>query len=280
MYIIKNSYAKVNITLRVTSIRDDGYHNIYSLFSRINAAEKLHISSSSVSCDSVNTERMLIRGENIIIKALRIAREYGVDIPFLDISLYKNIPPGMGLGGGSGNAGAVLDFLGAKLPVSVVSKIGADVPFFCENCEAAIVHGIGDKVSPLPKLPLNTAIIVPKWNSITGNAYKLLDKYWLPQGGYPFDEYKAKEELEKIYSNLASIKNVGLLPNDFAPRLIEENELYEKLFRVFMDCGAIAWGITGSGSSVFALYSGNRFTSLFLDEIHAYNKFIDKVIMP
>ena len=279
MHIIKNSYAKINITLRVTGIRSDGYHNIYSLFSRINAAERLHISYSGVNYDIVNSENILIKGENIISKALRIAREWGLDIPFFDISLYKTIPPGMGLGGGSGNAGAILNFVGAKLPLHEISKIGADVPFFYENCEAAIVSGIGDKVDPVLKLSLNVAVIIPKWNSITGNAYKLLDEYWNSRGGFPFDEYRAKEELERIYSQLASGKHLGLLPNDFAPMLIDENPMYNEIFSIFNDLSANAWGITGSGSAIFVLYSDISFTSLLMNRIQTYNEYVDKVII-
>jgi 4-diphosphocytidyl-2-C-methyl-D-erythritol kinase len=279
MYIIKNSYAKINITLRVTGIRDDGYHNIYSLFSRINASERLRISTSNKNHDIVNSEGISIKGENIVTKTLRVARECGLDIPFLNISVFKTIPPGMGLGGGSGNAGAILDVIGAELPINIVSKIGADVPFFNNTFETAIVRGIGDVMSPVLKLPLKTAVIVPKWNSYTGNAYKLLDAYWNSKGGFPLDEDGAKEELERIYSLLSSGKSVGLLPNDFAPRLIEENILYNSIFDMFRDIGAIAWGITGSGASMFALYSDSKFASLLLEKTRNYNEFIYKVII-
>ena len=279
MHIIKNSFAKVNITLRVTGIRNDGYHNIYSLFSRISACEKLCISNSEKDFDVVDCEGILINGENIITKALRIAREYGYKIPFLKISVLKTIPPGTGLGGGSGNAGAILDYWGVKLPLDVISKIGADVPFFYKNYDAAIVHGIGNIVEPVQKLQLNTAIIIPKLVSITGNAYKSLDIYWGAKGGYPLDEDSAKEELSRIYSLLDSNKSVGLLPNDFAPWLIENNTLYEKFFEISSDIGAIAWGITGSGASMFALYPDGKLTSLLLDRIKAYDEFIDKIII-
>ena len=282
MRILKNSFAKINITLRVTGVRDDGYHNIYSLFSRINASEKLEIRISNKNHDTVNSEGMFIKGENVISKALRIAREYCLDIPFLDISVHKTIPPGMGLGGGSGNAGAILDFVGAKLPLNVISKIGADVPFFNVNCEAAIVGGIGDIIDPVQKLHINNAIIVPKWNCITKNAYKLLDMYWGQKGGYPLNEDGAKEELESVHSRLASDSFVGLLPNDFAPRLIEENAIYMDFFKLFGDIGAIAWGITGSGASMFVLYHENKTISLILEKIQTYNynKYINKVIIP
>jgi 4-diphosphocytidyl-2-C-methyl-D-erythritol kinase len=279
MYILQNSYAKINVTLRVTGIRDDGYHNIYSLFSRINASEKLYIGVSKKKHDIVNSEKVLIKGENIIEKALRIAREWGLDIPFLYVSILKTIPPGMGLGGGSGNAGAILDYIGAKLPLNVISKIGADVPFFCANCESAIVHGIGDVVVPVQKLKLTTAVIVPHWNSLTGNAYKILDMYWKIRGGYPLNADRAKEELEKIYSDLASSKFVGLLPNDFAPALIEENPLYEELFKIFYDIGALAWGITGSGASIFVMYSDNKLNSVLFDKMLSFDEFINMIII-
>jgi len=279
MYILKNSFAKVNITLRVTGIKNDGYHNICSLFYKINASEKLHISSSNVNHDIVNSPGMLIKGENIIARTLKIAREYGLNIPFFNISVHKTIPPGMGLGGGSGNAGAILDFISTELPLDIITKIGADVPFFYKNYEAAVVLGIGDKIEPVRKLQLNTAIIVPKWNSATENAYKLLDMYWLPQGGYPLDERAAKEELDKIHSLLASNKFIGLLPNDFTPMLIEKNMLYKIFFKIFSEVGVVAWGISGSGASMFALYPDDKSFLLLLEKIQPYDEFIDKIIV-
>ena len=280
MRILKSSFAKINITLRVTGVRDDGYHNIYSLFSRINALEKLDIRISNKNYDTVKTEGVLVKGENIISKALRIARESGLDIPYLDVSVIKTIPPGMGLGGGSGNAGAILDFIGVKLPADVISKIGADVPFFTENCKTAVVSGIGDIIDPVQELQINTAIIAPKWNCISKNAYKSLDMYWGPKGGYPLNEDGAKEELKRVYSRLSSKEFVGLLPNDFAPQLIEENAIYADFFNLFGSVGAIAWGISGSGACAFVLYAESRISSLLLDKIQTYSKFINKVIIP
>ncbi|MCL1940441.1 MAG: hypothetical protein FWG09_00755, partial [Synergistaceae bacterium] len=65
----------------------------------------------------------------------------------------------------------------------------------------------------------------------------------------------------------------------FAPMLIESNALYKNFFEIFNATGAIAWGITGSGASMFALYPEGKFISPFMDRIKTYDEFIDLVIM-
>ena len=86
MRFIQFSAAKLNLSLRVTKKRLDGYHDIVSLFLRLPAVESLSISKAEVrGKDDVRVSGVEIEGENIVSSALRRAREAGVDVPFLDV---------------------------------------------------------------------------------------------------------------------------------------------------------------------------------------------------
>lgn len=214
--------------------------------------------SESCGADCVSCVGAEIKGENIVSKALRFARGTGAEIPSLKAEVHKTIPPGMGMGGGSGNAGAILDFVGRKYgalnftPIDAARKIGADVPFFICGADAAVVSGIGESVENISRPPLRAEVHLPKKNSPTTGAYKALDEYWA--NGYPSDFFRAREEILQINSRLIAKERVGLLPNDFAPFLMQQNAEYAEFFRAADDLGAIAWGITGSGAGMFALF--------------------------
>jgi len=89
----------------------------------------------------------------------------------------------------------------------------------------------------------------------TGEAYSLLDT--VCGGEYALSEKGAESEMDSLIAKLRDEKNVGLLPNDFAPVLLKSHPEYERLFDLFKGSGAFGWGITGSGSAAFALFSKN-----------------------
>ena len=247
MRVIVPTFAKLNLTLRVLNKRPDGYHNLVSTFLKIPSGDVLYISESTASLDIVSAN-ISITGENIISKALRIAREEGFKIPFLNVKIHKSIPPGSGLGAGSGNAAAILSLFGAE---KVAAKVGADVPFLCSGLNMALVSGIGERVERVTSQKLHGLIAIPDWQTDTKAAYKELDELDESHG---FDILLARTELRDIYqANAGAGRKVGLLPNDFLKVLIKKYPKYNELFKLFDSAGAGAWGLTGSGSAVFAL---------------------------
>lgn len=243
MRIILPSFAKLNLTLRVINKRPDGYHNLVSAFLRISAGEVLYISEAAGKNDVV-TSNIHIAGENIVAKALRLAREEGLKIPPLNVKIHKSIPPGSGLGAGSGNAASILLWLGAE---RIAAKVGADVPFLCSGLNMALVSGIGDHIENVREHEPHGVIAIPNWETETKSAYAELDEI-----GYHVDTLLARTELRDIYhANVG--KRVGLLPNDFLKVLIKKHPKYNDIFKVFDNAGAYAWGVTGSGSAAFAL---------------------------
>ena len=245
MRLIVPTYAKLNLTLRVVGKRPDGYHNLVSTFMRVPSGDVMYISESTAGVDIVNAN-IPLKGENIVAKALRIAREEGFKIPPLNVKINKSIPPGSGLGAGSGNAAAVLFLFGAE---RVAAKVGADVPFLCSGHDFVLVSGIGDHIEPVKTGEIHGVIAIPNWETETKSAYSELDAM-----GYDMGIMLARTEARDIYHANAGRK-VGLLPNDFTKVLLKDHPKYNELFRMFQKADADCWGITGSGSAAFAVLS-------------------------
>ncbi len=244
MRIILPSFAKINLTLRVVQKRPDGYHNLVSTFMRIASGDVLYVTESSTGRDIVTAD-IPLEGENIVAKALRVAREEGFRIPPLNVKIHKSIPPGSGLGAGSGNAAAILWWLGAE---RVAAKVGADVPFLASGLSIASVSGIGEHIEPLKEACPHGVIAIPDWKTNTKQAYAELDEMGYEMMGLML----ARKEMRDIYHANAGRK-VGLLPNDFLKVLLKEHPKYNELFRMFERAGADAWGVSGSGSAAFAV---------------------------
>ena len=249
MRLILPTFAKINLTLRVVNKRPDGYHNLVSTFKKIPSGDVLYITESTANIDIVNAN-IPLKGENIVAKALRTAREEGFKIPYLNVKIHKSIPPGSGLGAGSGNAAAVLTLFEAE---KVAPKVGADVPFLCSGLDMALVSGIGDHIEPVAKTTeLHGVIAIPNWETETKSAYSELDAL-----GYEVGMMLARTEAKDIYYANAG-RRVGLLPNDFLKVLLKKHTKYNELFRMFEASDAAdCWGVTGSGSAVFAILKGN-----------------------
>ena len=244
MRVILPSFAKINLTLRVINKRNDGYHNIVSTFLKIPSGDVLYVSESTAGIDIVNSN-ITIQGENIVAKALRVARENGYKFPPVNVMVHKSVPPGSGLGAGSGNAAAILKLFSAE---KVAAKVGADVPFLCSDFKMAMVSGIGEHIEPAKSVLPHGVIVIPDWHVDTKGAYEELDAL-----GYRVDTMLARKEILDVYhANVG--KKVGLFPNDFLKVLLKKHPKYNELFSIFEDSGAAyGWGVTGSGSAAFAV---------------------------
>jgi 4-diphosphocytidyl-2-C-methyl-D-erythritol kinase len=269
-----NSYAKLNLYLEVLAKRKDGYHNLRSLFERINLSDtivlrsradnKIRIESSSADIP-LNSTNLCVKAAILLQKEL--SRSKGVDI-----LLKKRIPVASGMGGGSGNAAAVLLGLNklwgmglsrAKL-VSLARKIGADVPFFVHECSFALAGEKGDKIFPLKALGrfrLWHVVVVPRLNVPT----PLIFREW--------DRLKNAEISKKVKLTLpgynVKILAQGLEKNDFA--LVKEtlfNSLQQATFRRYPKLLEVRQRLTqaglknilmsGSGPALFGICSSSE----------------------
>ncbi len=149
--------AKLNWTLDILGRRADGYHLLDMLMQPISLFDTLNIEpADALSLEIVNDEALAQEKDNLILKAARALQTYAQCAKGARITLYKSIPTGAGLGGGSADAAAVLIALNRLWGLGLMDKelerigltLGADVPF-CLRCRPMRVRGIGEMLSPL-----------------------------------------------------------------------------------------------------------------------------------
>ncbi len=269
---IEPSYAKLNLTLRVVGHRPNGFHELSTVFLKIGPVDYLTINKGMEDNVKVTFKRIksIIQGRNILLKTLDRVRRYGIPVSPLEVIIEKSVPPGTGLGCGSGNAAALLNYLkeesasGFQLH-EIAASIGADVPFFCTSSRIALAEGIGEKIQSLDDGQLNlfAVIVIPHFRCNTSIMYGKLDAQY--GGTWPKDAESAREESREILRKLGENLPCGLLPNDFCAVLLKEHPEYDELFEVFRARGAIAWGISGSGSAAFGLWKKSDFCGFSAD---------------
>jgi 4-diphosphocytidyl-2-C-methyl-D-erythritol kinase len=177
--------AKLTLSLRITGVRDDGYHLIDAEMVTLELADTLDIDPGGrgLSADGPFAAGMPLDDSNLVAKALRLAgREAAVHV-------HKAIPHGGGLGGGSADAAAVLRWAGlgtAPDDLARAARLGADIAF-CLVGGRARVRGIGELVEPLEAQPLDITLVIPPLAVSTPAAYRAWDDLGGPRSAGPND---------------------------------------------------------------------------------------------
>lgn len=183
--MVVDAPAKVNLTLRITGRRDDGYHLLDSLMFAVSLHDLVTVRCSparraSVSCLVSGPEKVPGGGSNLAARAAKAVMESLGEKARVQVWLKKVVPFGAGLGGGSSDAAAVIrvlpGLLGRRLSAAAAHAIavdlGADVPFFLA-CRPSRATGIGDVFRPLAKVPSGAMVlIVPPERVNTAWAYR------------------------------------------------------------------------------------------------------------
>ena len=182
MAIILPAYAKLNLTLDVTGRRPNGYHDIDSVMQTISLHDLLWIERTD--CRVFDVVGATIAGENLVLKAAReLEAHTSRALPFT-IRLFKRIPMGGGLGGGSADAAAFLKAANllyelklkpAEL-IEIAAAVGQDVPFLLSGGTARAT-GLGSTVAPLPAVPSSWRFLVvcPPFEISTRAVYEAVD---------------------------------------------------------------------------------------------------------
>lgn len=251
--------AKVNLSLDVTGKRDDGYHNIESIFQSINIYDTITVSKSlnpliDISCDDPSIP---CGKTNTVYKAAKLFFEKTGISHGVTINIKKSIPTQSGLGGGSSDGAAVLFALNVLFDTELENKeltylggqISADTAFFTIG-GTAFASGIGDVIEPIRFIP-NVDIVVSKgYSSIsTPSAYKKIDTLINPR-------HPKTDKLLKAIDKGKFINNCNLCENIFeaVTKLNEVNEIKRKMIR----SGALISLMSGSGSAVFGIFANSK----------------------
>lgn len=280
--ITVKSPAKINLYLKVTGRRPDGYHKLMTLFARISLADTLILKKQKegirLSCKVTGLKQKLSSGEdNLIVKAYRLLQREFPALGGVSVKLTKRIPVGAGLGGGSGNAAAFLAAMKKlyKLPISrkklmkVGSRLGADVAFFLLGADFAVGRGVGDKLRPLAKRAKHGLVLIASDEGLsTPQVYRSLPKE-LPAVSLTKVNRAVRlvfEFLEKKdYARISS-----LLENDLeAPAFRLRPALAGKLALLRRE-GAPAARMTGSGPTLFSLFPDRRTAGKFALKIRRH----------
>lgn len=259
----EKAYAKVNFGLNVFSKRDDGFHDIESIFQTIDLYDELVVSIIDGNQCVVECDEMKLPEKNTLTSSYEaFCQVVDVNVPGVKVCLKKMIPSGGGLGGGSADAAALIRALqkicGIKLSVEqlnqIASKTGSDV-FFFMNCDdqgkgAALVSGRGEVIKKIiPRTDLCLLLIFPDVSSSTKEAYALVDEYLLKE-----DKVigPSLSEFEEIYRS--EVKTWNLI-NTFTPALSKKIKEVDAALMDLKKVGSEYVEMSGSGSTVFGVYT-------------------------
>jgi 4-diphosphocytidyl-2-C-methyl-D-erythritol kinase len=247
--------AKINIGLRITGKRPDGFHSIETILYPVCLCDAIEfvVPEKQIEMDILQVTGILADctpSENLVIKALGKIREIR-DLPFLRIHLHKAIPAGAGLGGGSSDAASIIKSLNRFFNLGINNdklkevslSLGSDCPFFIDG-SPAFAEGRGELLTPVRELPenLHLVIINPGLHINTREAYS----YCRPK--------EPETKLKELYNlDLAEWKD--LIINDFEDIIFRIYPQIADIKNTLYNMGAIYSSMSGSGSSVYGIFN-------------------------
>jgi 4-diphosphocytidyl-2-C-methyl-D-erythritol kinase len=250
--------AKLNLCLYLGPRREDGLHELCSLFEPLALADSIEVSAADrdeVICAGVE-------GENLASRALAALRKQGWEAPSLRIEIEKRIPVAAGLGGGSADAAAVLrlgrggEFAAtSQVPdlAGIAAGLGADVPSQLDPA-FALVGGAGEEIEKLPAPTPHAVILLPGGGGLsTAAVFAEADRLGLG---------RSTEELDSLASRLRDTAAAGGPPLDYAELLSNDLEPAARSLRpdigaaldALREAGAPLARLTGSGPTAFGLF--------------------------
>lgn len=250
--------AKINIGLFITSRLPDGYHTLETLLYPIPwndileiipvAGSKSHLKKVSITVTGIVPEGHA--EENLCVKAYHLLDRLQ-PLPPVEMHLHKQIPSGAGLGGGSSDAAHTLVMLNRLFQLNLNNEtlkhfalsLGADCPFFIDN-HPAFAHSKGELLTPATEFLKDQYLMVikPTVSISTAYAYSLVQP---KQNSVPLHDL--------VQMPKSQWKNH--IRNDFEEKIFEKYPLLSEIKNMMYDAGAWYASMSGSGSSVFGLFS-------------------------
>jgi 4-diphosphocytidyl-2-C-methyl-D-erythritol kinase len=257
-----SAHAKANLFLRVLAREADGYHAIETLFCRLDLADTLRAErrdgddvTITVSGAEVGPpeQNLAVRGARAVLEA--VEQRFGVHL-----TLTKRIPAGAGLGGGSADGAAALlavnRLAGDAVPrhelLQFAARLGSDVPFCLSGAPLAVAWGRGERMLRLPGLPAAPALLlVPPMPIATAEAYRWVDAARETAG--------RRGALALDLDALSRWGDVARMAgNDFESPVFARHNDVRQAFEALVSTRPIVCRMTGSGSTLFAIYRSAR----------------------
>lgn len=256
--------AKINLGLNIVEKRPDGYHNLETVFYPINLQDAIEVTKLESDEDyHLKISGVQIEGSadnNLVVKAYRLLKKDFPNIGGIDIHMFKHIPTGAGLGGGSADAAFMIKLLNDKFKLNLsiekmeeyAAILGADCAFFIQN-KPVFASGIGNIFEPI-NLSLKGYYIVlvkPDIFVSTKDAFANIS----PQ--------KPQQSLKEIIRMPIETWR-ATMKNDFEDSVFQKFPEIAAIKDKLYDMGAIYAAMSGSGSSVFGIF---REQVEFVDEV-------------
>ena len=277
--------AKINLFLDVIRKREDGYHDLGTVFQTIDAGDTLEFSSrddGEIHLDYSNPQEYPVESDLVYKAAVALRSHVGNNDLGADIFLDKIMPLGAGLGGGSADAAAALRALNRlwelRLPPAelerIGSKLGADVPFLVRG-GTAFAEGIGERlsfISPLD-LPAGEVLLIatPHDSVPTKDAYAGVPK----SGPDRWEKYKLAwetgSEAERSFGS--SLLDSDSFFNAFEVSVFPKHPLVSALKDKILDLGARVALMSGSGASVFGIFTDRTTAETAAETLKPYTRY-------
>ncbi|MBA4312082.1 MAG: 4-(cytidine 5'-diphospho)-2-C-methyl-D-erythritol kinase [Chlorobiaceae bacterium] len=258
--ITLKAYAKINLGLRILRKREDGYHDLETVFARVNPFDEINLELDSKISMTSNEINLPIDETNLCIRAANLLQQQSGIAKGVKISLIKHIPIGAGLGGGSSDAASTLIGLvklwelkiSEEKLCSIALELGSDVPYFLKT-GTAFATGRGEILEyfSLP-LPYRIVILYPDVHVSTAWAYQSLESSNTNHIPHPTSHITLKDFLIKNIHNPHEL-NQNLL-NDFEPVVLHQHKQIGFAKLMLYSEGACFAQMSGSGSSVFGFF--------------------------
>lgn len=250
--------AKLNLGLSVLRRREDGYHEIETIFLPLRLADRLVVRRGAAGSGirlAISGAELPADRENLVHRAAaRACAELGVRAD-LEIELEKRVPIAAGLGGGSSDAAATLlalealfgQTLGEALRSRVALSLGADVPFFLDP-RPALGRGVGERLETLDGVPeMSWVLVAFPFPISTAQAYA---------------EATRELTLPRVPTSIGALLGpAGLLAsprNDLEATALRRHPEIREAQRALERAGALATGMTGSGPTVFGRFPNDH----------------------
>jgi 4-diphosphocytidyl-2-C-methyl-D-erythritol kinase len=256
------AFAKINLRLHILGKREDGFHELRTIFQTISLHDdlRLHASRGAGITLTIDGNQMLSAEpveKNLVYRAVDALRRELRIRGGVEIELKKTIPAGRGLGGGSSDAAAALlgylrltkKKLAAARLMEIAASLGADVPFFLWGGRALGVNK-GDEIYPLPDIAKQHVLVVsPRDIHVpTPDAYR-----WLKAKPLALTESAGASKLFQFCALCWSARGSGL-SNDFEGPVFRRHRRLDQIKRQLLQRGAAEASLAGSGSAVFGVF--------------------------
>lgn len=256
--------CKINIGLRILRKRNDGYHDLETVFYSIpvcDALEAVHGNAFQFQQTGLTVETP--HEKNLCVKAYQLLKDQFPQLPPVHLHLHKNIPMGAGLGGGSADAAFTLLLLNNKFQLGISNErlldlalqLGSDCPYFIIN-RPSFASGRGEFLEPvsLDLSGYSFLLVHPQIHVSTAEAFSLI------RPGVPVDSLK-----QLVQQPITEWRDRVI--NDFETPLFEKHPVLAEIKNKLYQGGALFASLSGSGSSIYGIFEKNSVPSWLAEEL-------------